>query len=463
MYVKPVQSYYSLQNKPLCGSLRLLVDLFPRTLTQLYPPLPTSLHYSHFCAMQSRVWRRSPSSHPLKAQPFRYPALIFLGLPTFLLLATVLEHSKAPEHALSSDNHLLATGLRPAQVRLDAFRRAPGAKPVAPAQAAPVVETAGAQLRRHLNFTDRTALNFMHFHKTGGVSYKTALFALFDHKRKRTGQPVRVLDACYVRRERAAPGAPSFHTWRCDWDPAWALPAAQRSQLDVVFGHQYWRGGAPAFLAARDLRTFAVVRHPLARKLSFFYHFFVRERGRKENEVGFGEVRDFLLFDRLHDAAIELGGDLGPNYMAGRLLSDGRTGFVGNEKYRHFRVRASEEEAVAAKAVGIMKKYVFVALQTERRASMCMLRKTVEAFNEAHGIDGKGVAEAADGDKVFNSGSYALSAGQVWAKFSKDDRALFNTKERVDLLIYAESVKMFRRQVNMFSCDHLLLPSAIRR
>lgn len=311
-------------------------------------------------------------------------------------------------------------------------------------------------LSQHLNFTDRTAMNYMHFHKTGGVSFKTALFSFFSNKKKRNGEPVRVRDACYMRNIPSRPGIPSYKLWRCDWAPVWAQPVAERAKLDVVFGHQYWQGGAADFLRSRDMRTFSVIRHPFDRKVSFFFHFFVREHGRREEDVTFEEAREFLLYDRLRDDDVELGSDVGPNYMAGRLLSSGAMAFAGGTRHRYFLVEQDRKRDVAERAIRILRDYLFVGLQSESAASMCMLRKTIEHFNEAHGINNTGTERVAASARVLNSGSYSLTASKIWRRLSMEERILFDRKERVDLSIYEEGEKLFKRQIRMFGCDHLV-------
>lgn len=92
-----------------------------------------------------------------------------------------------------------------------------------------------------------------------------------------------------------------FDTWRCDWDIFRDMDPEERSSIDHIYGHQYYQDGAPHILPDRDLRTFAVIRHPLRRRISFFYHFLVREQDRREEDVHSEEWRDFLIYDKLVD------------------------------------------------------------------------------------------------------------------------------------------------------------------
>lgn len=315
------------------------------------------------------------------------------------------------------------------------------------------------RLREMLNFSNRTAINFMHFHKTGGVSFKTSLHRFYHTKFKPSGARVLVRDACYQREgAQARVDQPSFMMWRCDWTPLWAKTEDKRNEFDLLIGHQYWVGGAEQLLNKRDMRTFTVMRHPFDRKVSFFYHFFVREQRRVESSVSYEEIRDFLLYDKVSKECrgAALGGDLGPNYMAGRLLSDGTIGFVGNSSYRHYAVEAWRKGDVAEQSLKLVRDYMFVGLQSESGASKCMLRKVVEAFNAAHGIDNIGTEKIDSSAKVLNSGSYALTAADIWGRFTAEEKALFDRKERVDLTIYEEGERLFHKHARLFECYHLV-------
>lgn len=306
-------------------------------------------------------------------------------------------------------------------------------------------------LEQVLHFTPKTAINFMHFHKTGGVTFKTSLHVFYNSKFKSDGSQVVARDSCYKRESTLRGGEQSFAVWRCDWDPIRQLNNQERNGHDFVFGHQFGLHGVDELLNLRDLRTFTVMRHPFDRKVSFYYHFFVRELGRKESGVSFEEVREFLLFDKLRTDA-ELGRDLGPNYMAGRLLSDGTEGFVGSKYHSYYGVEGRQVEEVVEKAVKIIRKYVFVGLQEESAASRCMLRKTMEVYNKVNGVSNVGL-EAIDGQNGrLNTGSYSMSAKEIWGRFSMEDRIVFDLKEKVDLAIYREGSKLFRKHVQVFGC-----------
>lgn len=312
-------------------------------------------------------------------------------------------------------------------------------------------------LKEWLHFTPSTAINFMHFHKTGGVSFKTSLHKFYHRKIKKSGQPVQVRDACYTREGvKDDPSQPTFIMWRCDWEPLREMSEEERNNHDFMFGHQFWGNGAGTLLNKRDLRSFTILRHPFDRKVSFYYHFFVREVGRKEEDVTFKDIKDFLLYDRLTIEA-DLGRDLGPNYMAGRLLSDGTKGFVGNSSYAYFAVTQDDKPVVAENAMKLIRDYVFVGLQKESNAAKCMLRKVVETFNDVNGISNEGVEQIDKQAARLNQGSYSLSAEDIWERFSENEKVIFDRKERVDLMIYEEGERLFREHVRLFGCEDRIL------
>lgn len=234
------------------------------------------------------------------------------------------------------------------------------------------------------------------------------------------------------------------------------MSESERNAHDFVFGHQFWQDGIAKLLSLRQVRSFTIMRHPFDRKVSFYYHFFVRELGRKESDVTFDEIRDFLLYDKLIVNA-SLGRDLGPNYMAGRLLSNGIDGFVGNQTYSYFHVTRDDKYQVAESAMQLIRQYIFVGLQTQSSAAKCMLRKVVEAFNHVNGVNNDGVDLIDDGAEVLNSGSYSLSAPVIWGRLNEQERIVFDKKERVDLMIYEEGVRLFKEHVVLFGCSHRIV------
>ncbi|CAN8074862.1 unnamed protein product [Agarophyton chilense] len=331
------------------------------------------------------------------------------------------------------------------------------------AREAPAPVKTPKPLAEVLNFTPATAINFMHFHKTGGVSFKTSLHKFYYDKFKGNGEKVQVQDACYSREGvQKDSSTPSFLVWRCDWDPIREKNEEERNKIDFTFGHQFWGNGVGDLLNHRDVRSFTIMRHPFDRKVSFYFHFFVREVGRKEEDVTYEEIRDFLLYDKLVIKA-DLGRDLGPNYMAGRLLSDGIRGYVGNNSFRYYDVEQDKKYDVSEEALDLIRGYVFVGLQAESGAAKCMLKKVVELFNQVNGVDNIGLELIDDGAKKLNSGSYSLDAGRIWSRFSAEEKITFDRKERVDLLIYEEGERLFQEHVQLFGCGHRVVGARYQR
>eukprot|EP00177_Eucheuma_denticulatum_P000386 GFKZ01000662.1.p1 GENE.GFKZ01000662.1~~GFKZ01000662.1.p1 ORF type:complete len:533 (+),score=93.30 GFKZ01000662.1:215-1813(+) len=359
------------------------------------------------------------------------------------------DHGEAvsEESSIHAENDADASGAEPS---LDS-----AAKETTQQQELEQSEKERVDLKTFLNFTDRTAINFMHFHKTGGVSFKTALHKFYNNKMKSNGRVVLIRDACYAREGVKQDGQPSFQVWRCDWEPLREQSEEERNRHDFVFGHQFRGKGVDELLNRRDLRTFTVLRHPFDRKVSFFYHFFVREVGRKEEDISFGEIRDFLLYDKLRIEA-DLGRDLGPNYMAGRLLSDGMQGYEGNKSYSIYAIGDTERAEVVERALQVIRNYVFVGLQSQSEASQCMLRKVMEEFNAVNGVNNEGIEEVDKGGMRLNSGSYSLSAKVIWSRLSAEERAHFDHKEGVDLSIFREGKRLFRKHVDIFRCSDRL-------
>lgn len=303
------------------------------------------------------------------------------------------------------------------------------------------------------NFDSNTALNYFHLHKTGGVSFKERLYDFFnlDNKITSLGMRVNVLDTCHM----SGPARPALGIeaqWSCDWGSMEPLSEEERNEIDVIIGHQYWEKGAEYWVPNRDLRYFTVMRHPLHRKISFFYHFFVRNAGKKEDSVQFDELIRFVLGKEMPDSPLIR--DAGPNYYASRLCSDGFSGFTADM----FKVDERESNEFVRKSIQRLRRnFVFIGLQTQEKASLCMLRKSVAAFSVAHGIEELDGLDLIDKSRErMNSGSYSYTGQVVWDKMSEEERDEFKRVEKVDLAIYKESVKMFNEMVRKFECRHLV-------
>lgn len=324
-------------------------------------------------------------------------------------------------------------------------------------------------------FSGRTALNYFHLHKTGGVSFKERVFNFFfaEGHVKPDGQHAVIFDTCHTSGARH-PALGVEAEWSCDWARLEQMSPAQRNAIDVVVGHQYWHRGASHLMPQRDLRYFTVLRHPLHRKVSFYYHFFVRNAGRAEDSVTLRELRDFILARAV--PASPLMRDGGPAYYASRLWSDGISGFSSGHQYVGVDMdvgagvgasaggmRETEAEALRAEALirrsvqRLRRHFVFIGLQSQERASLCMLHETVVAFAKAHGITNLTRAEeiAAPRERM-NTGAYQLTADALWHRLSPSEREEFKRIEQVDLGIYKEGVQMFHEMVVRFGCAHLV-------
>lgn len=309
------------------------------------------------------------------------------------------------------------------------------------------------QLSEIFKFSTQSALNFLHLHKTGGQTLKTALGNYYVGRQKQSGEKVVVHNLCYASMVRQKDGSTQSAGWRCDLANLEQLSESARNKIDVVFGHQFAENGVSSLLASRNVNTFAILRHPFDRKVSFFYHFFVRAHKRNETEVSFYEVRDFLLHNRVHLDA-PLGRDAGPNYFAGRLLSDGNKGFVGDFSNGYYEVASIEEDDVIRRAKDVLRSFVFVGIQSEPDATMCVIRTVVRAFDIALNLqDDKDASKFGTRVGMMNKGSYSMSAEQIWDTLSEEERQEFERKEHVDLEIYREAERLFRNQLTVLRCN----------
>lgn len=304
-------------------------------------------------------------------------------------------------------------------------------------------------------FNEDTALNYFHLHKTGGVSFKERLFDFFNSHEKlnRRGYKAKVVDTCHVS-ANARPAQGTEAQWSCDWGELEVMPEKQRNKIDVIVGHQYWEEGANYWLPNRDLRCFTIMRHPLHRKISFFYHFFVRNAGRSEQSVSKNELIQFVLGNNMPDSPLVR--DAGPNYYASRLWSDGLLGY--NENHTFIVRDEAARDTVSDSIRRLRKNFVFIGLQTQEKASLCMLKKTVYEFARAHGFNNMDGLDDFDTQRErLNIGSYPLTGKLLWEQMNKEQREEFKRVERVDLAIFRESVKMFHEMVKRFDCEHLVV------
>lgn len=325
---------------------------------------------------------------------------------------------------------------------------------------------ANTSLEACLNFTRRDVLNFLHFSKTGGTSLSNYMVKSLDYAPKHDGTYMSGVNLCTQKtklsvlnsfgRVNSQKRKALQSVSRCTWDTLRAYSQSQLESIDFIYGHQYRVNGAEAILPNRHVRTFTVMRHPLSRKISFFYHFLVRAAGRSEEAVTFDELRDFLIYDKVPQTqeAFVVRHDIGPNYMTGRLLSDGIAGFVGNQYHTYFDSHGSDERA--ENAVDILQSFVFIGLQTQRRANICMLKKTLALFKKAHGlaVDDENMVDQVEKEKLqLNSGSYSYSFEKVLQLLSDEEIRTFERNEHSDLRIYEEGEQLFRSRVKQFRCE----------
>lgn len=307
-----------------------------------------------------------------------------------------------------------------------------------------------------LGFTARTTLNYFHLHKTGGVSYKGRVFDFFSTKSRvdTSGKPAFVMDTCHM----TGPDRPelgSEASWSCDWKMFEAIPERNRRDVDIIVGHQYWEHGAMHFVPNRDMRYFTVLRHPFDRKMSFFYHFFVRNAGRTEASVVEEELIRFMLGEEMPRSPLVR--DAGPDYYASRLWSDGMKGFHAHRFNIEDIESKDAEQTILDSITRLKRNFVFIGLQRQEKASLCMLRRTVEEFCAAHGITNMTNVGSLDAPRArLNTGSYPMSSRELWMQMTDEQKKEFKRVERVDLGIYRASLDMFRRMAKQFKCDHLV-------
>lgn len=294
-------------------------------------------------------------------------------------------------------------------------------------------------------------------HKTGGVTTKVELLYLLRRvenrqKLSKRGERMQAVETCYQLTEARGEGNRKSieHLWRCDFGQILQMSQQQRDSIDVMMGHQYWEDGCDAIFGQKRLvRHFSIFRHPLPRKLSFFYHFFVRNLGRDEKLVEKDEVIAFLLGENLpKDPRTR---DSGPNYYASRMLSDGTKGFGADHR---FDIGVDEQDKAIATVVDRLDhEFAFVGLQLQPEASQCMLQKTMQVLAHEHGIDDLvGTPKLAESTRRLNTGGYPWTARKIWSVMDAHQRERYKQVEKVDLAIYDRVVKRFKEDVEIYSC-----------
>lgn len=311
-------------------------------------------------------------------------------------------------------------------------------------------------LAKYLNFNNRTLLNYFHMHKTGGVSTKSELMHLVERSENKPqltkrGAPLGYIETCYKQQVADSSDTTLERNWRCDFGQVKTFSKEKLRTFDIVMGHQYWENGCEYFFGGeRDVRHFSLFRHPLPRKLSFFYHFFVRNVGRDEGDADKDEVIRFLLGEMEADPRVR---DAGPNYYASRLLSDGRMGFSPTSQ--RYEVDADKEDEAIDKVLDRLEnRFAFVGLQLQTEASQCMLEKAVQVMAHEHGIDSLvGTSLLSDTKTRKNTGGYPWTSLKIWAAMTEEQREKYRKVERVDLAIYHKAVERFKSDVKIYDCS----------
>lgn len=322
--------------------------------------------------------------------------------------------------------------------------------------------------RPYFNLSEDTTLNFFHFHKTGGTAIKFALFAAYLRLTKsKTGQLVKVRGSCYERSssefgEGEGKGRSAFV---CDWNPVAAMTETQRCEIDLSIGHQFMKDGIIKLLPKRTVKSFTVLRHPVDRKISAYYHFMVRQQKKNESQVKMNDIRDFLIFEK-GDKGNGVKCDVGPNYIAGRLLTNGFSKYYGRTRdestqkrlIRHiwFDVPKENRNDIIEKGMAVIKKFLVVGMQHEQPATKCMIGKLLRAFDGALGIEGDGAGRFEEALSTWNAGQYSLKGRDVWNSLSQSDRELVKQREYIDLKLFESGLKLFHQQAVSLGCDHLL-------
>lgn len=413
-------------------------------LSFLHNQLPQNLNIPHSISLSHQS---SNTNQPL--EPKQPPSPRIQNFPNLITSVSVTNRTDTESHEENEQD--ADDGSHTEQVQND--------KPQTNSESSPsTANSNNSMIPNPADFTrfdNNTALNYFHLHKTGGVSFKERLFDFFIKEEKWNGQgeKARVVDTCHL----SGPDRPALGIeakWSCDWGEIEKFSEKERNRIDVIVGHQYWEHGAGYWLPKRDLRYFTIMRHPLHRKISFFYHFFVRNAGRKESSVTTNEMIDFVLGKEMPRTPLLR--DAGPGYYASRLWSDGISGYGSNND---FLIPEERTASLVHNSIRRLRRnFVFIGLQNQEKASLCMLKYTVLQFAKAHKFNNfKGIDAIAKPRERMNTGSYALSAEILWNNMTTKQKEQYKKVERVDLAIYRESVKMFHEMVKKFICERLVV------
>ena len=310
-------------------------------------------------------------------------------------------------------------------------------------------------LSRTLNFHNNTLLNYFHLHKTGGVSLKSSLLTLFRHPSNliqltHTGYPLTLLSTCY------RPNQSLSSPIRCDMSQLSQLSPSQKQHVHLIIGHQYWYNGVDHYFRPyHDIQHFSIFRHPFPRRLSFFFHFHVKRYNLIPSQITLSQVINFMLdrhpldYTHIHFSKYKRK-DEAPGYYTARFSSDGRIGFF----QRRFGYTTKVVEQVVNK---IETRFLFVGLQSQPKATACMVQKSIQVLAHAHGVDRLiGISKLGKRKNCLNQGVYRWNVTQVWEGMTKEERIKYKLLEQADLRIYQAVGVKFMKDVRVFQCDHLV-------
>lgn len=344
---------------------------------------------------------------------------------------------------------------------------------------ASIVVTSYHDVSKHqqlFQFSNVTTLNFMHLHKTGGTSMKNAFYKAYNkctkHYSSTAASKVLIEGSCRRRTETTCPSCSNF---ACSWTHLLGRSPSSRNLIDIAFGHQFLHGqdSLPTLLNQRIVTSFTILRHPFARKFSMFFHFLVRNAGVDAKDISVADIVPYLLREegRIKDNTRQKL-DSGPNYYAGRLLSEGIHTYYHDKpnKHKYFKVTSTDtnnnDTTVIDKANEMLNTFAMTAVYEWPRTTQCVTKRMLQAFDDALQIQrreqnsGSHEANAADvfaelmsGTKL-NKGHYhdVRNASSVWNGLTVAQRREFEKHERIDMQIYEHGVDLFIAQAVRVGC-----------
>lgn len=210
---------------------------------------------------------------------------------------------------------------------------------------------------------------YAHLHKTGGNTLKRVFFA-FARRNNLTlyhtchrPLPSSLLTAWWFNRPYHEQSKSSNTSLDCNLDHLTSLPHPNRSDIDLIVGHQHH--GVHKLFKHRVPRYFTFVRHPLYRKASHYLHFEnarARNSSRSPSSSRNSSFTEYMLSQNC-------------NYMTKHLATHSPTSELG----LYFRARAIDADPYAARAAfmsaraNLMRHFFFVGLHHRYAESVCVL------------------------------------------------------------------------------------------